>query len=268
MKSSYKKLALFAAVVAMTTVMVTTDAKTTGSGSVSGAGFEGIPTELENVIYDQITGLGCETLANGCLFSDDCTGASAPSTGIVADDFVVPDGETWTLDGLAVEGAWTAGAVGALTAANWFIYDDAGGVPGSIVCDLSGSTVNPATSDQFVQIGFTDCPALDPGTYWLAFNPSVDCALGIWCWVGNTSTNGSIAHVLDVGFCGPDWVPQGPDCNENVTGVFLQDLCFAISATIPEPPTVVPAVSTVGIVVLLLLMMAASFYFLMRRRTA
>ena len=256
---AYKRLVLgtFLVLLAVTTSF----ALVPGGASVSGSGFQDLE-DLPNIQWDQATDV-CPFGDAGCLFSDDCF--DAPEfTGIVADDFSVP-APGWLLDGIFIAGARSSGVHGLMTSANYFIYADGGGIPGDVVCALTA--VPTDTSDQTHLFDTSACPLLTPGGYWIGFNMTVPCDAGFWCWQGSATTNGFGAQVLDVNYCGPDWVPQGPGCDEDLVGGFIQDLCFAISAQ--DAPTIpTPATGKVGVAILLLLMMAATFYFLRRRQTA
>ena len=263
MGTVFKRLAVCAVLVGLF-VMPALAKKDVASAISAVGGAAGVPGELPNVVWDQITDQGCD-LTNGCLWSNNCTTPYEGYTGIAADDFVVPS-SGWILDGISVEGAWTSGTV--LIEGNWYIYEDTGGSgPGAEVCALEAQATQPGASDQLIVFDASACPELAEGVYWMGYYPTVDCGVGTWCWVGGTSLNGDVAHIYDEGFCGAAWVPQGPSCDEDLVGGYIQDLCFAISAT-EAPPDPTPATSTVGIAILLVLMAAAGFYFLRRRQTA
>ena len=262
MGTVFKKMALCAVLVGLC-VMPASAAREISAPISAVGGTTGVPGELPNVVWDQITDQACD-LTHGCLWSNNCVHAYSAYTGIAADDFVVPS-SGWVLDGISVEGAWTSGTI--LEFTNWFIYEDTGAGPGAEICSLLDQPTQPGASDQLIVFDASACPALQEGTYWMGYYPSLDCGVGTWCWVGGISANGSGAYIYDEGFCGPAWVPQGPSCDEDLVGGFVQDLCFAISAT-EKPDDDVPATSTVGIGILLALMLAAGFYFLRRRQTA
>ena len=263
MGTVFKRLALCAVLVSLC-VMPAAAREAAGPISAIG-GTAGIPGELPGtIIVDQITDAGCD-LTHGCLWSNNCTGAYSAYTGISADDFVVLG--DYDLNGISVEGAWTSGTV--LDTNEWFIYEDTGGSgPGAVVCAIEGTPVQAGASDQYVVFDTSECPTPTSGIYWLGYYPSLDCGIGTWCWVGGTTTNGSGAYIYDEGFCGPAWVPNGPDCDEDLVGGWISDLCFSISAEEAAGEGGVPATSTVGLGILLALMLAAGFYFMRRRQTA
>ena len=141
---------------------------------------------------------------------------------------------------------------------NWFIYPDAGGVPGghpesggevwSHTClpgdtevTFSGANSDAVTLDIIQAQGWP--LYLPPGTYWLCFYPSWDYAGdpgGHWFWWGASTNNLMAAQLIDpTGLMSPylSWTPW-PTVTEPVGPIY--DAAFRLEGTAlkPPPPTV------------------------------
>jgi hypothetical protein len=114
------------------------------------------------------------------------------------DDFTVPDGDTWNVDGQGGEGFYTALSNSSGCGVNYIfeIVGDLGGIPdcGNNICSLYPPAYDPAieTGNSFGQSGgrFDFCPGgecvLTAGTYWatVAINmPFAGGACGQWFFV-------------------------------------------------------------------------------------
>jgi hypothetical protein len=110
-----------------------------------------------------------------------------------ADDFVIPSGETWTVQALAVTGTYFNG-IGPADAEQARFYEDAGGLPGTIlatISDLHGTDNNgsfdiPLGEDELV---------LSAGTYWVGVRIDMPFATGQgeWGWVTRSAQSNSAA---------------------------------------------------------------------------
>ena len=110
-----------------------------------------------------------------------------------ADDFVVPSGTKWLVQGVAVTGVYFNGP-GPADSENVFIYKDAAGLPGATVgsrlavvgADTAGSfkiKVNPG-------IGLATS-----GTYWVSVqsNQNFSGGFGEWGWEARSVQSGNLA---------------------------------------------------------------------------
>jgi len=100
---------------------------------------------------------------------------------LCADDFVVPPGESWTIDEIAATGFYTAGEADV-----WGVqfFADAGGAPGVLLATV---TV-PLTVGVTDPAGLLSTPVvLGSGTFWIAiysiFNTSADIGTHRWNWL-------------------------------------------------------------------------------------
>jgi len=95
-----------------------------------------------------------------------------------ADDFVVPAGQTWSIDSVFVDGEYTGGPAAAV---NLTFFDDSSGVPGSAVCSYPLQTPADSAGD-FTFTLATPC-VLGPGTYWVDVQTRQDLGTaGQWFW--------------------------------------------------------------------------------------
>ncbi len=83
-------------------------------------------------------------LDNGIISADP---PGANNAALAADDFVVPSGQTWTLDGVDVRST-----DGAPLAANVFVYASAGSVPGALVASRLSVPYGGAQKDRSVAL--------------------------------------------------------------------------------------------------------------------
>ena len=97
-----------------------------------------------------------------------------------ADDFVVPNGQTWNVTGVDVAGEYTAGG-GPADSLNVIFYDNSGSnLPGNIVASRPG---NSYTGGANAVITLTSPVSLGQGTYWVAVQSRQDFTpFGQWFW--------------------------------------------------------------------------------------
>ena len=125
----------------------------------------------------------------------------------LADDFVVPAGQTWNVQSIDADGRYGFGPGPAIDW-NVFIYTDSGGLP--------GTQIFSATNQPVVVVGTTftvNLPVaavLSAGTYWIeiqanmTFNPQ-----GEWDWTDRMLQSNSGAAIRNLGGavgCGTDWI--------------------------------------------------------------
>jgi hypothetical protein len=109
-----------------------------------------------------------------------------------ADDFVVPSGETWNIDEVDVSGAYFNGA-GPADSFHVFIYQDAGGAPGTNVYTGLGQAYSTANDIDFV-ITLSPAAVLTAGTYWVSVQVRMDFGVGgQWGWNDRTVQSGGPA---------------------------------------------------------------------------
>ena len=103
-----------------------------------------------------------------------------------ADDFTVPDGETWNLSEIDVGGAYSG--PGATQEVNAYLYSDANGAPGAELFSQTGIT---ATGPDY-EVPLTGVPILTGGTYWITVQQA-DASPAFWSWQTRTTQSGSPA---------------------------------------------------------------------------
>ncbi|MCD6176575.1 MAG: hypothetical protein J7K29_01920, partial [Candidatus Cloacimonetes bacterium] len=96
-----------------------------------------------------------------------------------ADDFVVPAGETWTINEVAILGSFSA--AGPCTLANVRFFEDAAGMPGTLLFEYLDVPANFDATGNF-DCSFDDT-ILAEGTYWIGVQGRLDFAAGgQWFW--------------------------------------------------------------------------------------
>ena len=134
------------------------------------------------------------------------------SSSDLADDFVVPGGQTWNVDSIDADGVYFNGA-GPATDWNVFIYTDSAGLP--------GTQIFSATNIPIVEVGTTFTANLTPaavlgaGTYWIEIQANMTFGTqGEWGWSDRTVQSNEGAAFRNPGGdfgCGTDWVRK-PVC--------------------------------------------------------
>jgi len=176
-------------------------------------------------IFNQTTACGTETMP-----SQDYSDLGGEV--MAADDFVVPGGQSWTLDRVAVFGA-LAEIVPSNPTYDVTIYNNAGAVPGTVACSYTGLTSNTVTVAPGVEAGFQfDFPSvcnLGSGTYWLEVQAIVPSSDAIFGWQSSTAGYGNVYVWRDpnniFGTGCTDWT------NHTLCGFFggpNPDLCLAL----------------------------------------
>jgi hypothetical protein len=122
-------------------------------------------------LYSQQTNFG------GSVASSDPAGPDNATE--LADDFVVPPGQTWTINFLTVQDNTFDPA--SLTV---YMYSNGAGAPGTKLETRLDPSPDPVGPDRVVEV--TPTITLGPGTYWLA----VQADSTSWEWVTNTVVTG------------------------------------------------------------------------------
>src|SRR5215472_14254164 len=204
------------------------------------------PKAPQAILYDQYNNAGLNATFSGTF--TDFTGFDAD----LADDFVVPAGQTWNVESIDADGVYFNGG-GPANSFNVFIYSDSGGLP--------GSQVFSTTNQPWVQNGTTftvslsPAAVLSPGTYWIEIQANMTFSVGgQWGWTDRTVQSNSPAAWQNPGggFATPctTWGQRGATCGID-PGV--PDQVWRINGTIgggsptPTPtasPTCTPIVVT------------------------
>jgi hypothetical protein len=171
-----------------------------------------------DIIYDQSEDEEYGGYIVSQFFTD---AASADLSSEAADDFVVPEGETWVVGSFGVWGTWWAGSQGNPEKINVAIYENDGGQPGELIHGFSEQTgfyaeewTNQAGELQsYYNFTFPAPITFTQGHYWISFqvHDSYDVA-GQWGWEDKTNTNWEPWHWRNPGGGhwngGPDWKPS------------------------------------------------------------
>ncbi|NQV17444.1 MAG: hypothetical protein HQ534_02750, partial [Armatimonadetes bacterium] len=96
-----------------------------------------------------------------------------------ADEFIVPTGETWTINEVVVLGHYSA--AGPCDLANVRFYEDAAGMPGTLLFEYLDVAANPDV-DGNLDCFISDTPFTE-GTYWVSVQGRLDFGTcGQWYW--------------------------------------------------------------------------------------
>src|SRR5437764_6895443 len=132
------------------------------------------PKAPQVVLYDQYDNAGSNATFSGTF--TDFTGFDAD----LADDFVVPSGQTWNVESIDADGVFFNGP-GPANSFNVFIYTNSGTLP--------GTQVYSTTNQPYVQNGTTftvtlsPAAVLSPGTYWIEIKSNMTFSVGgQWGW--------------------------------------------------------------------------------------
>src|SRR5262245_29426675 len=151
----------------------------------------------------------------------------------LADDFVVPGGQTWSVNEVDAIGIYYNGP-GPAASFNVVIYSDSGTFPGTPVC--TRSTAPFANVSGSFNIALSPACALTAGVYWVSVQANEDSSTaGLWAWTNRTIASNS----------GAAWRNPGNGFGTGCTTFGRRTACtnttdpgelFALRGTI-DPPT-------------------------------
>ena len=216
---------------------------TSHSGVPFRIGTPPAPKAPQVVLYDQYNN-GATTATLSATFTDFPTFSAD-----LADDFVVPSGQTWNVQSIDADGQYFNGA-GPANSWNVFVYANNGTLPGALVYSILNTTVTQ--SGTTFTVNLTPCATLTPGTYWveiqanMTFSPN-----GEWGWTDRTVLSNNPAAWQNpgggFGVC-PTWMPKLATCVPTAGG---PDQVYRLNGTIngscstPTPtPTPCPNCAT------------------------
>jgi hypothetical protein len=182
-----------------------------------------LPEAPQTVLYDQYNNRGANVTLSGAFadffqFNSD-----------LADDFVVPAGQTWAVQSIVADGKYFVGT-GPATDWNVFFYADNAGFPGAQVYNTTHQPVQQHNTTFTVNL---PTPAmLSPGTYWVEIQANTRNVGQEWGWANRTVTSGNAAAWQNpgggFGFC-QSWSRRGATCNIDASA---PDQLFALNGTI------------------------------------
>ena len=213
------------------------------------------------ILFDQISDPG-----NGWMLSQHySTITNNENTCAVADDFDVPEGESWDVHSIAVLGAYWQGAAGGGDTLNLYIMNDDNGMPGDTIQGYFELTdflnIEEVVGDYistYFEITLPSLVTLTEGTYWVSVQLYSDYnATGQWGWLEHnvgTTVYGAEWHWINpkdgFGYGFTTWTPAnivvGPwvqwEMSFALYGEPLSNDLAAVSITSPEdyfygPPT-------------------------------
>jgi hypothetical protein len=137
----------------------------------------------------------------------------------LADDFVVPSGQTWNVQSIDAEGLYFNGS-GPANSFNVFIYANSAGFPGTQVY----STLNQTWTQNGTTFTVNLSPAavLTAGTYWIEIQANMtDNPNGEWGWTDRSVTSNNAAAWQNpgggFGIC-PSWSRRAATCGIDASG--------------------------------------------------
>jgi len=165
------------------------------------------PNAPQTVLYDQYN-----NPAASVTVSDTFTDFPTFSADL-ADDFVVPAGQTWAVQSIDVDGAYFVGA-GPATDWNVLFYVDNAGFPGAQAYNTTHQPVHQ--NSRTFTINLPTPAMLSPGTYWVEIQANMTYGTqGEWGWTNRTVTSYNAAVWQNpgrgLGFC-PSWSRRGATC--------------------------------------------------------
>ena len=165
------------------------------------------PRAPQTVLYDQYDNAGVQA-----TLSDTFTDFHTYNADL-ADDFVVPAGQTWNVQSIDADGVYFNGPGPAIDW-NVFFYADNAGFPGAQVYSATHQPVQRGGSTFTLNLA---TPAvLTAGTYWVEIQANMTYAtLGEWGWSNRTVTSNNPAAWQNpgggLGVC-PSWSRRGATC--------------------------------------------------------
>ena len=187
-----------------------------------------VPVLQNEVLWDQAT----DPVTNGALgiYDLDETEVWAVEA---ADDFVVPEGQIWTISAVEAIGFY-ADLIGEPFFANVNFYMDEFDRPADFPTFEFFEAEVTSSADGIILVELPEEVELEAGIWWVSVAPHMDYfADGRWFWLGNTSVNGAEFHWRNPGGGYGDntaWTRQSisfPDFP-------VQDLAFRVYGTAAE----------------------------------
>src|SRR5438128_4444364 len=154
----------------------------TGMGTLR---FLPMPKAPQVVLYDQYN--NASTVATlSATFTDFPTFSSD-----LADDFVVPGGQTWNVESIDADGVYFNGP-GPANSWNVFIYTDSSTLPGTQVYSILNTTVTVVGTTFTVNL--VPAAVLAAGTYWIEIQANMTFGTeGEWGWTDRTVQSNNTA---------------------------------------------------------------------------
>ncbi len=138
------------------------------------------------VLYDQYNNQGAAQID-----SQDFEPAYDPFDAQAADDFVVPAGQTWNVNGVDVDGQYSGGGPAASVHV-YFYANGAGNLPAAPVATRLANPYTPGPAAGDFVITLTSPVTLAPGTYWVSVQARQDFTpAGTWTWRNRTVLSNS-----------------------------------------------------------------------------
>jgi hypothetical protein len=165
------------------------------------------PKYPQVVLYDQYNNNGLNATLSATFTDFPTFGAD------LADDFVVPGGQTWNVESIDADGVYFNG-FGPATDWNVYIYADSGGFPGAQVYSTTHIPISQNGTTFTANLSPAAC--LTEGTYWIEIQANMTFGTqGEWGWTDRTvqSNNGAAWQNPGGGFgiC-MTWGRRGDTC--------------------------------------------------------
>ena len=162
-----------------------------------------MPKAPQVVLYDQYDNASTAASLSSTFTDFPTFGAD------LADDFVVPGGETWSVDSIDADGVFFNGP-GPANDWNVFIYADNGGLPGTLVYSSLNQPVSVNGTTFTVNLSPAAC--LAEGHYWIEIQANMTFVPnGEWGWTDRTVQSNSPAAWQNpgggFGLC-PSWTSK------------------------------------------------------------
>ena len=189
-------------------------------------------------LYDQYDHAGGEAEE---IISQDFLPESNRYDSEAADDFVVPEGTTWTVRQVDADG-WV-GSIGQPTPSfNVRFYSPSGALPGTLVAERLAQTYSGQGGD--VQVGVSPAVVLPPGHYWVSLQSVESDFSTAWYWQDRALQAGDPAAWRNPpgGFTArcPTWTERR-DCSRSYPA--NADHVWRLRGTsvgVPQPPAATP----------------------------
>src|SRR6266540_199853 len=205
----------------------------TNAGSPTGPARSGTtrPGAPSVVLYDQYNNQSATTPLD--ITSQDFEAGADAYDGFAADDFIVPTGQTWNVEGIDVDGEYEPGPAASFHV--HFYGNAAGDLPGALIADRLSQSFTGVGGDATIPLA-TPVP-LAAGTYWVSVQARQDFdPAGQWFWHNRTvqSNAGAAWQNPGNGFASGcvAWTRK-PSCF--ATQVY-PDQVYRLNGTMPPPP--------------------------------